>query len=119
MAQDTPNISELINTVHEFIEGVSGKFEGQDKYFALCSMFLLEIVQRELKDWRPCVTEDDKRLMNLLPQPCEETEVLASLSAMISNGELDDRMEELLPILIKHVEAKVAVTNPAYLDRNN
>lgn len=119
MAQDTPDISELITTVKEFINGISHKLEGQDKYFALCSVFLLEIVQRELKDWQACNTEDDKRLMSLLPQPVEQAEVVASLSAMIGNGEFDDRLEELLPVLLKHVEAKVAITNPAYLDRSS
>ena len=119
MAQDTPNISEHINTVHEYIEGISLKLDGQDKYFALCSMFLLEIVQRELPHWRPCVTEDDERLMSLLSEPCEESEVIGLLCEMISNGEFDDRLNEVLPVLIKHVEAKVAITNPAYLQRNS
>lgn len=116
MAQDNPSVSELIETVHEFIADISEKLDGQDKYFALCSMFLLEIVQRELKDWQPSVTDDDKRLMNLLDEDSSPTEVLAQLSDKIKQGGFDERMDELLAVLLKHVEAKVKVTKPSYLE---
>jgi hypothetical protein len=115
MAQDNPSVSELLETVHEFIADVSEKLDGQDKYFALCSMFLLEIVQRELKDWQPSITDDDKRLMSLLDEKSSSTEVIEQLSEKIKQGGFDDRMDELLGVLLKHVEAKVKVTKPSYL----
>lgn len=117
MLQDTPDITELLATVHEFIDGITDKLDGQDKYFALCSMFLLEIVQRELKDWRPELTDDDEQLMTFTTGIDNPNQALANLSKMIRGGELDDRMDELLPMLIQHVKAKVAVTKPEYLER--
>ena len=117
MLQDTPDIAELLTTVHEFIDGISDKLDGQDKYFALCSMFLLEIVQRELKDWQPILTDDDERLMSFTTGIDKPNEALAELSKMIRDGKLDHRMDELLPMLIQHVKSKVAVTKPEYLVR--
>ncbi len=117
MLQDTPDITELVNTVHEFIDGISDKLDGQDKYFALCSMFLLEIVQRELAGWQPILTDDDQRMMNLSDQTDKPEHALALLSQMIRSGEFDQRLDELLPILMRHVKSKVAVTKPEYLER--
>ena len=77
MLQDTPDIAELLTTVHEFIDGISDKLDGQDKYFALCSMFLLEIVQRELKDWQPILTDDDEQLMSFTTDIDKPNEALA------------------------------------------
>ena len=72
---------------------------------------------RELEQWAPQATEDDERLRALLDDPDHPLDSLtADLSAAVRSGAFDDRMPELLTALIAHVESKVAVTKPAFLD---
>lgn len=117
MAQDTPNIVELLQTVNEFISEITDKLDGQDRYHALCAKFLLEIVERELCDWRPSVTEDDKRIAALLNRDVAPAEVVVELSRAIKRGEFDDRMDSLLEVLLAHVRSKVEITKPSYLQQ--
>lgn len=120
MAHDLPNLPELIRTSREFIERVTPKLEGEDRYHALCSTFLLEIVERELAEWTPQASDDDERLRALLDDPQRPlARLTADLSAAIRSGAFDDRMPELLSALIAHVESKVRVTKPAFLDGNS
>ncbi|MGR9091496.1 MAG: DUF6285 domain-containing protein [Gammaproteobacteria bacterium] len=117
MAHDLPDLPELVRTSRDFIARVTPKLDGEDRYHALCSTFLLEIVLRELEQWAPQATEDDERLRALLDDPDHPLDSLtADLSAAVRSGAFDDRMPELLTALIAHVESKVAVTKPAFLD---
>lgn len=117
MAHDLPDLSELIRTSRDFIERVTPKLEGEDRYHALCSTFLLEIALRELTEWAPQASADDERLRALLDDPQRPlARLTADLSAAIRSGAYDDRLPELLPALIAHVESKVRVTKPAFLD---
>ncbi len=56
----------------------------------------------ELLGWSPPVDREEARALQ------------AELAARIRAGELDDRVAELLPALLGHVEAKLAVWNPGY-----
>lgn len=117
MAHDWPDVPNLVGTAREFIEGVTGKLDGQDRYYALCASYLLEIVERELADWAPCETADDARLRKLLDgaQNLPRDELAATLSAEIRAGRLDDRGDELLEALLSHVRSKVEVSKPSFL----
>jgi hypothetical protein len=117
MAHDLPDLPELVRTSRDFIERITPKLEGEDRYHALCSTFLLEIVLRELAEWAPQASADDERLRALLDDPQHPLERLtADLSIAIRRGAFDDRMPDLLAALITHVESKVRVTKPAFLD---
>jgi len=117
MAHDLPDLPELVRTAREFIERITDKLEDEDRYHALCSGFLLEIVLRELDQWQPGVTADDERLRAMLGDPARPLDRLtADLSAAISAGDFDDRTPELLECLIQHVESKVRVTKPRFLE---
>jgi hypothetical protein len=116
MAHDQPDIGELILTVQEFLTDITKNLDGQDRYYALCSSYLLEIVQRELKQWTPQKTDDDKRLQSMLGgDGLPREELTGELSMAIRAGKFDDRMDWLLGQLIEHVTSKVEVTKPSYL----
>ena len=118
MAQDNPNLIELIETVREFIDEIMPKLDGQDRYHALCSVFLLDIVARELSsEWRAVETPDDQRLMSLLGEEVPQTEILQRLSEAIRDGRFKERESELFETLLRHVEAKIAITKPSYLEQ--
>jgi len=117
MAHDLPDLPELVRTSRDFIERITPKLDGEDRYHALCSTFLLEIVLRELTEWAPQASADDERLRALLDDPQHPLERLtADLSTAIRSGAFDERMPELLTALITHIESKVRVTKPAFLD---
>jgi len=116
MAHDQPDIGELIHTVQEFLSQLTKKLDGQDRYYALCSSYLLEIVQRELTQWAPVETDDDKRLRSILSDnELPRAELPRALSEAIREGQFDDQMDAMLEHLIDHVTSKVEVTKPSYL----
>ncbi len=117
MAHDTPELAEILRTVHEFIRGVMPRLQGMDRYQALCSHNLLEIALRELDEWRPLETEDDQRLRRLCEVGDEvPRDTLAPLLATrIAAGDFDTRMEELSAELLAHTIAKVRVSRPGHL----
>ena len=116
MPHDSPNVDELVRTAQEFITSITPSLAGEERYQALCATYLLDIVRRELPEWAPIETADDRRLQALLgDQPRPPDQLTTALSAAIRDGVFDQRMDELLGSLIEHVESKVAVTKPSYL----
>jgi len=117
MAHDWPALPEMINTVREYIDDLTPRLSGMDRYHALCSLQILDVVRRELKEWRPLETDDDARLRALadLAPEVPRDELTARLSAQIHAGKFDARMPELEAAMLEHVIAKVRVTKPGYL----
>ncbi len=117
MAHDTPELAEILRTVHEFIRGVMPRLSGMDRYQALCSHNLVEIALRELDEWRPLETPDDQRLRRLCEVGDEvpRDALAARLAARIAAGDFDARMDELRAELLAHTIAKVRVSRPAHL----
>ena len=117
MAHDWPDLPELINTVREYIDDLTPRLSGMDRYHALCSLQLLDVAQRELKEWQPLESADDARLRALsdLGPDVPRDELTARLSAQIHAGKFDARMPELEAAMLRHVIAKVRVTKPGYL----
>jgi hypothetical protein len=117
MAHDTPELAEILRTVHEFIRGVMPRLSGMDRYQALCSQNLMEIALRELDEWRPQETADDERLRRLCEVGSEvpRDTLAARLAARIAAGDFDGRMDELEQQLLAHTVAKVRVSRPQHL----
>jgi hypothetical protein len=116
MPHDQPDIAELVRTANEFLTNVTPRLEGQDRYFAMCSSFLLDIVQRELVEWAPLESADDRRMQAVLGEKkADRKDLAAELSGAIRAGAFDDRMDWLLEELIGHVTSKVEVSKPSYL----
>lgn len=116
MAHDQPDIKELIVTVREFIQEITGELEGQSRYHALCASFLLEVVERELAAWQSRETQDDMRLKAILGEDVPTAEILPALCAKIRDGTYEAQENELFLTLLKHVEAKISVIKPKHFD---
>lgn len=117
MAHDNPDIKELVATVREFIDEITGELEGQSRYHALCASFLLEVVDRELVEWQPRETQDDERLKAMLGAEVPQAEILTRLCAKIRQGSYKDQDQELFLTLLKHVEAKINVIKPKHFEQ--
>lgn len=117
MAHDWPSLPELVNTVREYIDDLTPRLQGMDRYHALCAVQLLDVVTRELQEWTPQETHDDARLRALGGFGAEvpRDELTARLGAQIHAGKFDQRMAELEHAMLEHVMAKVRVTKPSYL----
>ena len=117
MAHDWPALPEMINTVREYIDDLTSRLQGMDRYHALCSVQLLDVVLRELQEWTPQETPDDARLRGLaeLGPSVPRDELTTQLSAQIHAGKFDQRMAELEHAMLEHVLAKVRVSKPGYL----
>jgi Domain of unknown function (DUF6285) len=117
MAHDWPSLPEMLTTVREYIDDLTPRLTGMDRYHAMCAVQLLDVVSRELTEWTPRETADDARLRALgeLGAEVPHGQLTARLSSQIHAGKFDQRMAELERAMLEHVMAKVRVTKPAYL----
>lgn len=117
MAHDGPELIEILRTVREFVDDITPRLDGLDRYHALCARFLLEVAGRELATWAPRETGGDARLRALVGAPPERPmgEVLAELCAAIRAGRFDDDLDTLRETLMDHVIEKVRVSKPEAL----
>lgn len=115
MSQDNPPIAEILCTVREFVDGITPQLDGQDRYHALCTSYLVSIVERELASG---ATFDRAELAALAAftgrsQPLEEG--YAELAREIRAGIHDTRWDALATLLFDHVVNKVRVSKPDHL----
>ncbi len=114
MPHDNPDLPELIRTVREFVDGISGQLDGLDRYHAMCTLYLLDIAQRELTQWQRVPGDDELRLQNWLGlAPGTSPDVLIEeLCVRIRDGAYDGDMNALHALLLAHVRDKVAISKP-------
>ncbi|MGB1883949.1 MAG: DUF6285 domain-containing protein [Gammaproteobacteria bacterium] len=118
MPLDQPELSELVVAVREHLDALVQKLDGQDRYETLVSVYLLDVISRELSAWQPQSGDDERRLRQLLKEGggVDDAELTHRLSAELRGGLHDDRLGEMLEPLLEHVRAKVMVSRPDLLD---
>jgi len=106
--------------VREFLDDLVTRLDGQDRYHALCAIYLLDIAGRELPEWSHTSTPDDARLAALVADGDNMTpaSVVKTLCQDIRRGDYDERLPQLLEVLHAHVSDKVRVSRPATLDES-
>ena len=102
MTHDRPTPSELVEAVHEFLadEVLPSAADRRLKFRTLVAMNALAIARRELES-----PGNDVSLGR---------DQLADLAARIRAGDVPD---DALALLKAHVEEKLRVSNPSYLER--
>lgn len=116
LIQDRPDIPEILRTVAEFLGGVADRASGSERYNALCALFLLQVVERELATGADTVANqwrDLERLTGTLPAAVAP---YAAFCADARAGRLDAHWDEALAFALRQVIDKVRVTNPAHLE---
>ncbi|MEM7542388.1 MAG: DUF6285 domain-containing protein [Pseudomonadota bacterium] len=119
MPQDGPDVRELLRTVGEFLHEISDQLPTQERYYALCCTYMLQVVEREIEGWEPVPTTADAAIATLLGEQLDAHEALAALSDAIKRGDFEHRFDELMAVVLAHVEAKVNVSKPSVLTPNN
>jgi len=115
MSQDNPSIPELLRTVREFIEEITPKLEGQDRYHALCTSYLVSIVERELAYGGAIDRDEQAALRGFTGRDEPLAAGYSALAREIRAGTHDARWDALATLLLEHVANKVRVSKPDHL----
>ncbi len=115
MSQDNPSIPELLRTVREFIDEVTPKLAGQDRYHALCTSYLVSIVEREVALGAAIDGDEAAALAAFTGRSQPLATGYAELAREIRAGTHDARWDALATLLLAHVGNKVRVSKPDHL----
>ncbi len=118
LTQDRPDIPEILKTVTEFINGVAGRSSGSgsERYNALCAVFLLKVVERELAAGTVAAQRQMRELTRLTGEEPSMTEPYAAFCASARAGKLDAQWDDVMAFALRQVIDKVRITNPDYLE---
>lgn len=116
LTQDRPDIPEILKTVAEFIGDIADRSSGSERYNALCGVFLLKLVERELAADTLAAQSQMRELARLTGAAPSETEPYAAFCAAARAGDLDAQWDAVMAFALRQVIDKVRVTNPDYLE---
>jgi len=115
MSQDRPDIADLLATVQEFIDRITPKLEGEDRYHAQVSAYLLAICGRETRLGAPIAAAEQPRLAAFLGHDGAWPDLVRELSRDIRAGGCDGRWDAALDLVLFQVIDKVSVVRPDHL----
>ena len=116
MAQDRPDVGELVAAVREFLErDVMAATEGRVQFHTRVAVNVLNVVERELKLGPDLEPAERARAAALLGHDGEADGLERELAAAIRSGALDDRLDEVRVHVRATVREKLLIANPAYL----
>ena len=118
MANDEPNVSDLLTTVKEYLTQLKPKLNAEDRYFALCCIYLLEIVEREIGADLSSVARSKGLFDELLDGASEMSarEKIENICEDIRAGDFDDDLDRLHQKVFEHVVSKVKISDPTILE---
>ncbi len=114
--QDRPTAPELLDSVAEYLVGeLRPEVPREQRFKVLVAANVCAIVAREIRaEAEP--DQADLELFNELlgDQSSDVHAAAAELSRRLRVGELDDRIDELVPRLEEHVRRKLEIARPDY-----
>lgn len=122
MSQDCPHLPELLRTVRELLDGLGPKVAESARYELRVASFLLSVAERELA-LGPSVAEKERAELEALLGGAADSDSLEALAAVLSarlrKGELDDRLDDVLAVVLRLVTDKVRIVRPSHLDEEH
>ena len=100
----------------EFLGAVADRTSGSERYNALCAVFLLQVVERELALSADAVARQWRELAHLTGTEPSAEEPYAAFCAAARAGRLDAQWDAAVAFALHQVIDKVRVTNPDHLD---
>lgn len=108
---DVPSARQLVESVREWMErDVLAATTGRVQFHTRVAINVLAMVERELELGTQQSRDHDERLRSLGVGSVHE------LAEAIRNGDLDQRLADVVDAVRADVIAKLAVANPNYLD---
>ncbi len=119
MSQHRPDLREILRTVRELTAELAPQVDAKGKYDLRVAAYLLEMAEREValapafdRQHRGQLESLLGRRADDLPLPALEAE----LALRLRQGDLDDRFDEVLEVLLGQVADSVRVVKPSQLD---
>jgi hypothetical protein len=112
--QDQPALSDILRVVREYIEGIIERVPDEDRYHAMCCVYLMSVAERELIAQEPD-TELNARLHSLLGDASPKPIAIHELATRIRAGRCDAAWDETFALVLDQVINKVRVSKPDHL----
>jgi len=118
MAIDRPTAAELLEAVQEFLrDRALPALTGHAAFEARVASNLLAIARRELEAGPALSRAEVEGMKRLLGKDADPEALEAALVALIREGDLEGRWEDLLAHLGRVAEGKIRIANPKYLEK--
>ena len=118
MTQDRPTAAELLDSVAEYLFAeLRPEVPREQRFKVLVAANVCATVAREIRAGDRPDREDLALFGELLGREVDDSRAAAAeLAEWIRSGELDDRIDELVPRLEEHVRRKLDIARPGYAD---
>ena len=116
MSQPRPSIGNILETVRGFLDANAAQMEGESRYNAQVSSYLLAICEREMRLGAGFDAAERRELAAVLGHDGSAAELNAELAARLRAGRLDEAFPLVLDTLLAIAADKVAVVRPDHLD---
>ncbi|CAN5542922.1 DUF6285 domain-containing protein [soil metagenome] len=117
--QDRPDAAELLESVAEYLFAeLRPEVPREQRFRVLVAANVCAVVARELRAGDAPDEADRALFSELLGEEGtgDVRDAAAELARRLRAGELDDRIEELVPKLAEHVSRKLDLARPGYAD---
>ncbi|MDB5396152.1 MAG: hypothetical protein JWM91_3658 [Rhodospirillales bacterium] len=115
MSQDRPSINDILLTVQKFLDDTGPKLEGEAKYHAQVSSYLLGICERELRLAGDFDRKEAVQLADFLGSGAPLDAMTAEFCANIRAGKYDKNWDQTLELILAQTIDKVKVVKPGHL----
>lgn len=114
--QDRPTAPELLDSVAEYLFGeLRPEVPREQRFKVLVAANVCAVVAREIRAAEDPDARDLELFNELLGEEQSDVHAAAAeLSRRLRSGELDERIDELVPKLEEHVRRKLEIARPGY-----
>jgi Domain of unknown function (DUF6285) len=115
MSQDRPSINDILLTVQKFLDDTGPRLQGEAKYHAQVSSYLLGICERELRLAGEFDRKEAAELSEFLGSRQPLAEMTGALCENIRAGKYDNNWDQVLNMVLEQTIDKVKVVKPGHL----
>ena len=115
MSQDRPSINDILLTVQKFLDDTGPKLQGEAKYHAQVSSYLLGICERELRLAGDFDRKEAAQLTDFLGSNKPLDTMTGALCENIRAGKYDKDWDRVLNMVLEQTIDKVKVVKPGHL----
>ena len=116
MSQDRPSLPEILKSVRELLDGLGPKVAPEARYDVRVAAFLIGIAEREVVSGGALDARAQSELAAFLGTEAPLGDLEKELAARLRRGELDDRIDEVLALLLPQLADKARIVRPSVVE---
>ena len=119
MSQYRPDLPEILRTLRELTVELAPQVDAKARYDLRVAAYLLEMAEREVREGPALDRKQRAQLETLLGHETNDAllaDLEAELARRLRNGELDDRWDEVLAMVLEQTADSVRIVKPSQLD---